>query len=358
MMYPLLTVDIKKLAHNIAFLCELCGKNGVEAAFVTKCVCADKRVAALIEESGASMLADSRIKNLEALNTKKPKLLLRVAGISEAESVVRAADYSLQSEIAAIHALGAAAKARKKRHNVILMADMGDLREGIFFRDEALFLETARAVKEEPWLTLSGVGTNLTCYGSIVPDESNMKSLVRLADMLRSELNEEIPIVSGGNSSALSMLRNGTLPKGVNHLRLGESYLLGNDTSRGEVVEGLYGDAFILHAELSELQKKPSVPVGTRFKNAFGEAVEYPERGEMLRGILNVGRQDAAAESLTPLDEGVEVLGSSSDHMIVNLTAAKHPYKVGDALRFLPDYGALLRLFTSPYVEKQYFEEG
>ncbi|MEN6471406.1 MAG: alanine/ornithine racemase family PLP-dependent enzyme [Clostridiaceae bacterium] len=354
MTYPLLTVDLKKLAHNVKFLCDLCEKNGVSAAFVTKCVRADVRIAALIEESGAAMLADSRVKNLDALTTKKPKLLLRMAGPSEAEGVVRAADYSLQSEIAAIRALGAAAKAQKKRHNVILMADMGDLREGVFFTDEALLLETARAVKEEPWLSLSGVGTNLTCYGSIVPDESNMRGLVRLADMLRSELNEEIPFVSGGNSSALSMLVGGKLPKGVNHLRLGESYLLGNDTSRGTVVEGLYGDAFVLHAELSELQKKPSVPVGTRFKNAFGEVTEYPERGEMLRGILNVGRQDAPAEGLTPLDKGVEILGSSSDHMIVNLTAAKHPYKVGDALRFLPDYGALLRLFTSPYVEKSY----
>ncbi len=353
-MYPTLTVDLKKLAHNIAFLSELCGRNGISAAYVTKCVCADPKIAALLEASDAAMIADSRVSNLDELMTKKPKLLLRVSGPSEAEEVVRAADYSLQSEISVIRALGAAAKAQKKKHEVILMADMGDLREGIFFENEALLLETARAVKEQTWLSLSGIGTNLTCYGSIVPDENNMNGILRLANMLRAELNEEIPIVSGGNSSTIGLLVSGLLPKGINHLRLGEAFLLGHDTSRFEVVDGLYGDAFILHAELSEVQKKPSVPVGRRFKNAFGEVTDFPERGEMLRGVLNLGRQDAAVEGLTPLDFGIEILGASSDHTIVNLTEAEQAFQVGDTLRFIPDYGALLRLYTCPYVEKKY----
>ncbi|HWS30489.1 MAG TPA: alanine/ornithine racemase family PLP-dependent enzyme [Clostridia bacterium] len=353
-MYPTLTVNLKKLGHNVDFLMKLCEKNGIRAAFVTKCVCADARIAALLEASKASMLADSRVKNLDALTTKKPKLLLRVCGPSEAEEAVRAAEYSLQSEISVIRALGAAAKAQEKKHGVILMADMGDLREGIFFKNENLLLETARAVINEPWLSLSGVGTNLTCYGSIVPDETNINGLVRLANLLRAELNEEIPIVSGGNSSTMGLLVEGKLPKGVNHLRLGEAFLLGHDTSRFEVVKGLYGDAFILHAELSEVQKKPSVPVGRRYKNAFGEVVSFPERGEMLRGILNIGRQDVPPEGLTALNKGIEVLGASSDHTIVNLTEAEQAFKVGDTLRFLPDYGALLRLFTCPYVEKEY----
>jgi predicted amino acid racemase len=152
----------------------------------------------------------------------------------------------------------------------------------------------------------------------------------------------------------MGLLVSGSLPKGINHLRLGEAFLLGHDTSRFEVVDGLYGDAFILHAELSEVQIKPSVPVGQRFKNAFGEVISFPERGEMLRGVLNIGRQDAAIEGLTPLDKGVEILGASSDHTIVNLTGAEQAFTVGDTLRFVPDYGALLRLFTCPYVEKKY----
>jgi len=353
-MYPMLTVDLKKLENNIGCLCKLCEENGISAAFVTKGVCADARISELLEASNAVMLADSHVKNLDALKTKKPKLLLRVCGPSEAEEAVRTAEFSLQSEISVIKALGAAARVQKKKHGVILMADMGDLREGVFFKNEALLLETARAVKDESWLSLSGLGTTLTCYGSIVPDENNMNGLVRLANLLRAELNEEIPIVSGGNSSAMGLLNNGSLPKGINHLRFGEAFLLGRDTSSFEVVNGFYGDAFILHAEISEVQKKPSVPVGRRFKNAFGEVVNFPERGEMRRGILNIGRQDAAIEGLMPFDRGVEILGASSDYTIMNLTEAEQAFKVGDTLRFLPDYGALLRLFTSPYIEKRY----
>ncbi len=352
-MYPILTVDLKKLKHNIDALVELCHKNSIRAAFVTKCVCADSRIAALIEESGAWMLADSRVKNLDALQTKKPKLLLRVSGPSEAEETVRASDYSLQSEIAVIHCLGKAAEAQNKRHNVILMADMGDLREGIFFRDEALLLATAKAVLEHPSLTLSGIGTNLTCYGSVLPSEENLQALLRLAELIRSTFHIPLPIVSGGNSSTMTLLRQGKVPKGVNHLRLGESYLLGNDTGSLETVDGLFTDAFVLHAELAEVQKKPSMPVGERGANAFGERVEYEDKGEMLRGILCVGRQDVSVEGLAPLDKGVELIGASSDHTIADLTAAAG-FRVGDALRFLPDYGALLKLYTSAYVEKRY----
>ena len=353
-MYPALTVNLKKLEHNIDFLMKLCEKSGIQAAFVTKCVCADSRIAELIEASGAWMVADSRVQNLDAIRTKKPKLLLRVSAPSEVEETVRAAEYSLQSEISVIRALGAAAKAQKRKHGVILMADMGDLREGIFFENEALLLETAKAVLQEPWLELSGLGTNLTCYGSIVPSEENMSGLVRLAEKLRGELGVELPVVSGGNSSTMGLLEKGLLPKGINHLRIGEAFLLGHDTSRFRVMDGLYGDAFILEAELAEVQKKPSVPIGERYKNAFGEVVEYPDKGEMLRGVLAIGRQDAAVEGLTPLDAGVEILGASSDHMIVDLTAANGRFRVGDTLRFVPDYGALLRLYTSAYVEKRY----
>ena len=66
----------------------------------------------------------------------------------------------------------------------------------------------------------------------------------------------------------------------------------------------------------------------------------------MIRGILAIGRQDVNPDGLTPLDPDVEIIGASSDHLIVNLTNCKK-YKVGDTLRFIPDYGALLKLTES-----------
>ena len=59
---------------------------------------------------------------------------------------------------------------------------------------------------------------------------------------------------------------------------------------------------------------------------------------------------------LSTRDQAVRVIGSSSDHMIVDLTRALQ-YRVGDALLFTPNYGALLRAYTSPYVTKYYLDE-
>ena len=57
-------------------------------------------------------------------------------------------------------------------------------------------------------------------------------------------------------------------------------------------------------------------------------------------------------EGLVPLDEGVKIITASSDHLLVDLEDAAIDYKLGDILRFRPDYTAMLSASTSPYVTK------
>ena len=301
------------------------------------------------------MLADARTENLARLKTNKPKLLLRAPAPEEAEETVQLADISLVSEIVTIRALGAAARAAGKTHAIILMIDLGDLREGLLFLDrEAVYL-AADAAKEEQGIELIGVGTNLTCYGAIIPDETNLGVLCDIADELRLRTGLPIPIVSGGNSSSLGLLKRGLVPDCVNHLRLGESILLGNDTAACRVMSGLYGDAFTLATRLIEVQRKPSVPIGESGANAFGEHPTFESLGDQIRGICKIGRQDTVADGLCPRDGDIKIIGASSDHLIVDLTHARE-YRVGDVLEFTPDYGALLRAYTSPYVSRAYLE--
>ena len=118
----------------------------------------------------------------------------------------------------------------------------------------------------------------------------------------------------------------------------------------------LPSDCFVLEAEIVELQTKPSKPVGKSGPNAFGEYLEYPDRGIMKRAILGIGRQDVIVDGLSPVDPEVEIIGASSDHLIINLTECSHEYKVGDVVRFIPDYGALLHLMTSKYVDRHYID--
>lgn len=353
--YPRITADLTKIKHNVDMLCALCAEHGVSVAAVSKGVCADERIVRVLDGCAATMLADARTENLARLNTNKPKLLLRAPAPEDAAEAVRTADISLVSEISTIRALGKAAQAAGRRHAIILMIDLGDLREGLLFLGREAIFAAADAAKAEAGIELLGVGTNLTCYGAIIPDETNLGELCRIADELRAHTGLPIPVVSGGNSSSIGLLKRGMVPAEVNHLRLGESILLGNDTAACRVLNGLYGDAFTLSTRLIEVQRKPSVPIGESGANAFGEHPTFESLGEQVRGICKIGRQDTVADGLTPRDSDIKIIGASSDHLIVDLTRA-NPYHVGDVLSFTPDYGALLRAYTSPYVYRDYVE--
>ncbi len=353
--YPRITADLNKIKHNADMLCALCAEHGVSIAAVTKVVCADEKISRMLDTCGFSMLADARTENLARLQTNKPKLLLRAPAPEEAEETVALADVSLISEIDTIRALGKAARKAGKRHSIILMVDLGDLREGLLFLNREPIYQAADAAKEEEGIELLGIGTNLTCYGAIIPDETNLGVLCDIADELRARTGLPLPIVSGGNSSSLGLLKRGLVPECVNHLRLGESIMLGNDTAACRVMNGLYGDAFTLSTRLIEVQRKPSVPIGESGANAFGEHPTFESLGEQIRGICKIGRQDTVAEGLSPKDTNIKIIGASSDHLIVDLTHAWN-YRVGDILDFNPDYGALLRAYTSPYVYRDYIE--
>ncbi|NLB28139.1 MAG: alanine/ornithine racemase family PLP-dependent enzyme, partial [Clostridiaceae bacterium] len=65
------------------------------------------------------------------------------------------------------------------------------------------------------------------------------------------------------------------------------------------------------------------------------------------------GEQDTRCDTLTPKEAHIGFLGASSDHMILDVSLALRDFKVGDVLDFSPDYAALLRAMTSPYVTKK-----
>lgn len=349
--YPLMEANLSLLKQNAAVIKAACDQHGVQWAAVTKVVCADERIAQALVTSGVFMLADSRVENLRKLKQTLPRLSLRIADPYQAEELVLHSEYSLQSGMDAIHALGAAAEKLDKPHSVMLMIDLGDLREGIYYKDRDLIRKTAAAVLQHKQLSLAGIGTNLTCFGGILPDETNLGVLTDIAQRLREDLGTPLPIISGGNSSSLHLLFSGRLPKGINHLRIGEALMLGMDTSCGQPFPQLSQRVFTQYARLVEVYDKPSKPEGKTGPNAFGEEVFFEDHGPMVRGILAIGRQDTDAEGLSPLDESVRILGASSDHLLVDLTHTKG-YKVGDVLGFTPSYGALLKAYTSPYIVK------
>ncbi|NLX83661.1 MAG: alanine/ornithine racemase family PLP-dependent enzyme [Clostridiales bacterium] len=353
--YPMIEANLSLLKHNVEVIKAACDAQDVQLAAVTKVVCADERIAQSLIAAGVSMLADSRAENLRVLPQALPRLSLRIADPLQAEEIVLHSEYSLQSGADAIAAIGQAAERLNKPHKVILMIDLGDLREGIYHKNRDLIRQTAASVAAHKQLSLAGIGTNLTCFGGILPDEGNLGVLTDIARDLREGLGLPIPIISGGNSSSLHLLFEGKLPKGINHLRIGEGLMRGMDTSCSEPFPQLSQRVFTQYARLVEVYDKPSKPEGKTGPNAFGEEVHFEDYGPMVRGILAIGRQDTDAEGLMPLDPQVRILGASSDHLLVDLSRTKG-YEVGDVLGFTPSYGALLKAYTSQYITKSVTE--
>ena len=355
-MYPRVKVDLNKIKHNLDRITSIVNKANCSIMIVTKVVCADKEIVKVVEQNeNVEFFADSRIDNLASItNTKKKKVLLRLPMLSDVDRVVKYADISLNSEIETIKALDKAAMSQGIKHKIILMIDLGDLREGIYFTNEEEIYQTVKQILEFKNIELYGIGVNLTCYGAVIPQNDNLSILVDFANKIEKKFDIKLPVVSGGNSSSLHLIDKNQLPQGINNLRIGEAFFLANETAYSNKIDNMYDDVLILEAEIIELKEKPSLPVGETGVDAFGQRPVYEDRGIIKRAILSIGKQDVDIDSLTPLDDKIDILGGSSDHMILDVTKSNKGYKVGDVVQFKLGYSATLKLFTSKYVDREY----
>lgn len=349
---PRLEIYPDRIRHNAKSVVDLCHGKGVQVACVTKVTAAHPAVAQALVEGGADMLADSRIENLWALRQfgfAVPLLLLRLPTRSEAANVVRAADISLNTSMTTLRALSDVALTAGLRHKVIIMIDVGDLREGIWPDRAPEFVAKAKDLKG---IEVIGLGCNLACYGGVIPSENNMNLLLKTREECRRASGLELPVLSGGNSSGLPLLASGRMPYGINHFRVGEAIVLGRNVIDRSPWPGTRQDTMIAVGEVIEVERKPSMPIGDRGQDAFGGSQEFVDRGMRRRAILNMGRQDVIVDGIIPIDEKIIVLGGSSDHLLLDVEDACEPIEVGGIVAFYPGYGALLALSTSPYVHK------
>ena len=265
------------MTENARRLTDFCAERGVELSFVTKGVSGLPEVIRAVRAGGITSFADSRMKNIIAAKTAMPDLrylLIRIPALDEAEEVVRWADWSLQSQIETIRAISDAALRQGKVHPIVLMIDVGDLREGVFGMDQ--LEEIAPQIKACRGVELVGLGTNVGCYGSILPSVANTEILVKLRDYLNEKYGFRITTLSGGATCVLRLLEEGKLHPAINHLRVGEAILYGEDTDGNRFLEGYHTDAFLFKAQVVELKRKPSVPIGERGRDCLGEHPGIP----------------------------------------------------------------------------------
>lgn len=352
MRYPALCIDLEKVARNAKNVGDILARHGLRFVAVNKMMAGYTDVAKALMAGNPLAIGDSRPENLLRLKASGytgETLMLRAPSPSRCDEAVKAADTSLNSEPETVRLLGRAALEQGKVHQVILMVDMGDRREGVLPEDAP---RAAVEMDSAPGVKVLGIGTNLACYGAVIPTRQKMEELLQVKKRVENALGRRLERVSGGNSANILMLIRGEMPPGITDLRLGESITLGTEAVERTLIPGCCPDAFIARAEVVEVLNKPSMPSGKTGQDGFGAVPVFVDRGVRRRAILALGKQDVEPDGLTPLDKGVSIIGASSDHLICDVEDAGSRIGVGSVLSFIPAYGALLRLSTSPYVQK------
>jgi len=353
---PRLEIDLEKIYHNANELVVRLAEHDISVTGVTKAALGSVEVANTLLRAGVTSLGDSRLESIKAMRLNGNDVLLRDASmmlirspmLSEIEQVVRYADTSCNTEISVIKKLSLEAQKQGRTHQILLMVELGDLREGIMPGD---LIATVGEVIGLPNIVFKGIGSNFACRSGVSPDATNMAELSELSDRVEATFNLTLDTVSGGNSANLLWALNTNVSdKGrINSLRLGEAILLGCDPLHRQPIEGLHTDAFTLIAEVIESKLKPSQPWGDIAQMAFGEAPLAIDRGTVRQTILAIGRQDVDPDGLRA-SVGNQIYGASSDHLIVE--CANRELIVGEEMAFQVNYSALVRAMTSPFVAK------
>lgn len=347
---PRIEIALPQIRHNARMLCELYGQKGISLMGVSKATLGDPSIAEAMIQGGVKFIADSRIENIQRMKNagiSAQFVLLRTA-LSQAESVIKDVNISLNTELETVKKLSYYANIHNKIHQIIIMVELGDLREGILPCNLYQFIKETLNL---PQIEIIGIGCNLACYGGIKPNDRKMHELSKLADAIEKEFQINLEIISGGNSANYEWYKSTSDIGRINNLRLGESILLGCEAINRKTIPGLHTNAFKLIAEAIESKDKPSLPFGEICQNAFGVIPTFIDRGIRRRVIVALGRQDILISGLKP-SKDMEILGSSSDHIV--LDSNNYDLKVGSEVKFDLDYGGLLAAMTSPFINKQF----
>jgi len=351
-----LTLNQTKLQTNFRFLQSLFEEHDISWTIVSKLLCGYKPYLEVLHKMGVSTLCDSRISNLKVIKDISKDIetvYIKPPAKESVSDVIQYADISFNTEIETIKALSKEAIKQNKKHQVLIMIELGELREGVL-RDE--FIDFYEAIFELPNIEVIGIGTNLTCLYGVLPSQDKLIQLSLYVKLIEAKFNQKIPFISGGTSVTIPLIFHKLLPKEINHFRVGESFFMGTEPYNNEIIQGMSNNIFELNAQIIELNEKPAVPDGQFGENLHGDSYTFDEKdlkNTSIRAILDVGVLDIDEKHAELQDPDLEIVGSSSDVTVIDLGENKNNYKLGDYIKFNLGYLAILRIMNSKYIEKR-----
>lgn len=366
---PELKINTRKLCENTAQAIKDISTVGVSMMAVNKVFNGFPETAQAMVDGGVKVIAESRIYNLKKLiNINCKKCLLRSPVMSEIKDVVAFSDISLNSEEIVIQALAKEALIQGKTHEILLMIDLGDLREGIWFENYKQILSCVNLIDDLKGVSLYGIGSNFNCYGTALPTVDNGEKLQNLRIQLETDRKgRKIGFASAGNCTSFHLIDKGIWPKGLDHLRMGglqefgieyvDMHYLNNYHHSQKDIGLACSDMYIFTAEIIEVNSKPTVPVGELGVDAFLKPKEFTDRGIRKRALLAFGLQDVPFENCVASDDNISFLGQTSDHTLIDIEDCCQEYKVGDRICFELDYTGLLMACQTTGINYIFTEE-
>ncbi|HLR33022.1 MAG TPA: alanine/ornithine racemase family PLP-dependent enzyme [Fodinibius sp.] len=345
----------EKLSENYDFLDRLFKENDIKWGITTKLLCGHEAYLKEVADLGIGEMHDSRISNLRKIKEIDPDTMttyIKPPPKDIIESVVKYADASLNTELSTLHALSEEAQKQDKIHKVIIMIEMGDLREGVIRENLIDFYEKVFQLSH---IEVLGIGTNLNCMHGVMPDEDKLIQLSLYKQIIELRFNKTIPLVSGGTTVTIPLLLRNQLPSGINHFRVGEALFFGKDLFADGTIDGMHNDVLELYTQVIEIAEKPKVPSGELGRDPQGNvaSIDKEEYGETsYRAILDIGYLDINPEHLINVEEDVKIVDASSDMLILDVGDNQAGYEVGDFIRFRLKYMGALGIMNSDYIDK------
>lgn len=351
-----IVMDVNKLKANFNYLHSLFLKHGIQWTAVTKLLCGNRTFLEELFRLGINQVSDSRVKNLKVIKSIDPDvetIYIKPPAKRSVPNVVKYADISMNTQIETIKLLSQEAEKQNKIHKIIIMIELGELREGVLREDFIRFYSEVFELKN---IEVVGIGANLSCLYGVLPNHDKLIQLCLFEQLIEAKFNKQIPFVSGGSSVTIPLLLQNLLPKGINHFRVGETLFLGTDVYNNTTMEHMQSDVFTLHAQIIELIEKPTVPMGEMGTNVEGDSYSFNEQGaaeRSYRAIVDLGLLDVDEKHIHPVDSETTFAGASSDMIVMDLGPNKNQYQVGDLIEFRMDYMGTLRAINSRYIEKR-----
>ncbi len=344
-----------RLRHNFDYLENQFKEASIDWAIVTKLLCGNRTFLKEVLNLGPSQVCDSRLSNLKIIKEINPHvetIYIKPPAKNILKNLVRYADISFNTQYETIKGISKEAVKQGVIHKIIIMVEMGDLREGVQGKDLPQLYAQIHNLKG---IEVIGLGTNLNCLHGVMPSNEKLQELCKYKMIIEKEFKKSLPFISGGTTVTLPLLLNSKVfPKEVNHFRIGEALFFGADLVNDKTLKGMYPFTFELEAQVIEASVKPSEPYGELGLNPLGMKHKPNKSGNtnIRRAILDIGVLDVAPQFLIPKNRQIKVIGASSDMLVVDTTKTQHKYPVGSTMKFELKYMGALSLLNSRYVDK------